>query len=126
MAENRKVNRVEYQGRVFKVQNLRFTPGGKAVCNARMSLNKQFNDEWESFWFTLTAWEEAADTLAACEDKEEVIVRGRMEPSGAFKARNGDEVATGFSIAANEVERLGVPATVPTQAREIDSDDVPF
>jgi single-stranded DNA-binding protein len=122
----KKVNEVAYQGKVYKIRNLAFTPNGTPVCNARMSVSKKFGEEWQSFWFNLTAWGDAADILAECQDKDEVVVRGRLEATQSFKTRAGEEVPTGFGIAANEVERLGTSAPPAAAKPAEDLADLPF
>lgn len=49
---------------------LRYTPGGTAVCNFRMAVNQRIpvgNNEWEVFaqWFKVTVWGKQAEAVNA-------------------------------------------------------------
>lgn len=124
-----KINDTAYEGRVYSIGDLRVTPGGDPVCNARMSINRKFDGEWHSKWFDLTAWGDAADVLASCQHKDEVIVRGRLDLSKPYTKKDGTIVEADFAITADSVERAGgstEPAPVSASQPAINPDDVPF
>jgi single-stranded DNA-binding protein len=127
VSDTYKKNHVEYEGRVFNVRDLRFTGQGNAVCSARMNINRKFDGEWHSVFFDLTAWDEAAEVLAECQDKDDVIVTGRLDVSKPYKKRDGTTVEAAFAITANKVERVGAIAPPPERTpAAVDPSDVPF
>lgn len=104
MSATDRLNTVAFEGKLFSVRDLRFTAGGTAVCSARMSVSRKFDEEWHSVWFDVTAWQEAAETLAECQDRDEVIVRGRLDVSKPYTKRDGTTVDAAFAITADRVE----------------------
>lgn len=113
-----KANSVTYEGRVyFKGQSaeLRHIQAGNAVCDASMRVSKKFgqtDDDWESVWLPITAWDDAAVTLSKVPHKGEVIVTGRLSVKQGFTTRAGEEVPTHLAIVATEVQPLDEPAGV--------------
>ena len=121
-----KVNEVRYEGKVFSVGNLNYTPQGNAVCNARMSVNRKFDDEWHSVWYSVAVWGDDAEVLARCNDKDEVIVTGRLDVSKPFTNKSGVHYEAGPAIFATKCERVG--AFEPAGAASVTAadSDVPF
>jgi single-strand DNA-binding protein len=78
--------RITVEGRLAADPELRFTPGGKAVCNVRLVASQQKkNDagEWvddKTLWLDATVWEQTGEHVANSLQKGElVVVTGRLE-----------------------------------------------
>lgn len=50
-----RINTVNLETRCFNIGELRFTPNGNAVCNARFNIATKHEDEWQTVWYQLTA-----------------------------------------------------------------------
>lgn len=126
---NFKLNDITLETKVYSVKDLRYTGNGKAVCSARILFSAKLDDEWtDGVWWDLTAWEDAAETLAECQQKDEVIVRGGRVKAKAYRNRAG-EVVVGMELVANQLERVGSvapPAGAKPAAPAHDYADVPF
>lgn len=126
-----KRNDVKYQGKLYGAE-LRFTPNGVAVCEGRMSVNRKDKrtDEWQSAWFSVTAWRETAEAMAEIEDKAEVIVTGYLDVDPGYTKRDGTEVDNRVKVTALQVEKVADPRerpqSQPQQVTQEDFDSVPF
>lgn len=89
------------QGEVARLWNeveLRFTSGGKAVCQVPLVFNKrkknQATGEWENageLWVRGQAWEQFAENIAESLSKgDEVIVTGELQQR-KFERKDGTE-----------------------------------
>jgi single-strand DNA-binding protein len=71
-------------GNLTRDPELRFTPGGKAVANLGVAINRRYqvNGEWTEkvSFYTVVAWDTLAENCAASFQKgTRVIVTGRIE-----------------------------------------------
>lgn len=120
-----RINSIDFQTKVYNVRELRRTQQGNAVCNARVKTNTQLDDEWQSSWFDLTAWDEAADVLAGCSHGDEVIIRGGRLGCSAYNSKEGLTVEP--RITTNQLERVGsLDAGAPARTPPPADSDVPF
>jgi single-strand DNA-binding protein len=68
------------EGRVAAEPELRFTPGGKAVCELALVANdrvKQGDGSWadgEAFWLRATCWEQLAENVVNSVEKGDLVV----------------------------------------------------
>ncbi len=125
-----RANDVTYEGPIYSVRDLRYTPNGKATCEARMRVSKKRPDgEYDTVFFDVTAWEQAAEDLAEVANKDEVIVTGRLSVAGGYTKRDGTVVEPAICIVADKVERVGTGTSqqpVAVGAPAVNSDEVPF
>lgn len=128
MSDNYRINDFDYEGKVYNVKDLRYTGNGKPVCSARILFPAKLDDEWtDGVWWDLTAWEDAAETLADCQQKDEVIVRGGRVKAKAYRNRAGETIV-GMELVANQLERVGsvAPPAGSRPAPAVDPASVPF
>lgn len=126
MNEHR-INSLDLQTKVYSVKELRFTPQGSAVCNARIKHSGKLDEEWRAGWIGLVAWDDAADILASCEHGGEVIIRGARVKLNPYRNRAG-EVVDEVQYHTNKIERVGsFDAGQPARSAPAgDPNDVPF
>jgi single-stranded DNA-binding protein len=110
--------------RVYNIGQLRYTPGGDAVCNARTNVAGKHDGEWHPEWIAVTAWGDAADELAACSHGDDVILRDARLSGNAYKKDGA--LVTEVAIHANKVERVGAIAPAATSPLPPADDQVPF
>lgn len=121
-----KINELSYEGRLFSLKPLAYTQDQNPICRARMSINKKIADEWYSYWFSIVAFGEQAERLAACQDKDEVVVRGRLAVDPPYKDRDAQ-----MQVVVQELERMGgepvgaAASAAPAHVRD-DNDQIPF
>ena len=58
---------VDITGNVVRDPELRYTPGGRAICNVRLAVD---GDDGQTRWYTVTAWEHLAEAVGAHVNKE--------------------------------------------------------
>lgn len=121
-----RINEFRLTTRLFNIE-MRYTPDGKAVTNARTNLAFKLDGEWEPVWYSITAWEDAAEELAKFEHGDDVIISGRQQPKG-YRKKDGTLVSEpGFVIdTVTRVDGTAAPAKVQSQPKPNDDSDVPF
>jgi single-strand DNA-binding protein len=126
---------------VVEDPELRFTPGGKAVCNIRLVCNdrkrNQQSHEWEDgdpFWVTGTAWEQAAENIVNSLHKgDRVLVIGKLrqrtfEQDGVKRMVNDlDIFEIGPTLKWSEatVKRIDRSKAAPAERSEPPAEDTP-
>jgi len=66
---------VDITGNAVRAPELRYTPGGKAICNVRLAVD---GDE-QTRWYTLTAWKRLVEAVGAHVNKGDRLgVRGPL------------------------------------------------
>lgn len=96
-------------GNLVAEPDLRFTPGGHAVCNFRIaSTPRQFNrqsNQWEdqeALFLTVNVWRQAAENVAESLQKGmRVMVSGRLRQR-SYETREGEK-RTVFEVEADDV-----------------------
>src|SRR5207302_9924841 len=53
---------IDITGNVARDPELRYTPGGTAICNVRLAVD---GDDGQTSWYTVTAWEHLAEIVGA-------------------------------------------------------------
>lgn len=66
-------------GNVTRDPELRFTPGGLAVCNFGVAVNRKRGDEEQTSFFDVTAFGDLAEHVAELPKGCRVVVVGRLE-----------------------------------------------
>lgn len=121
-----RINEFRLTTRLFNIE-MRFTPDGKAVCNARTNLATKIKDEYHPVWYQITAWEQAAEELAKFEHGDDVVISGRQQPNGYQKRDGTLVVEPGFVIdTVTRADGTAAPTPVQSQPKPTADDDVPF
>lgn len=136
------INQTIISGNLVADPELRYTPSGHAVANARIASNKPFqrNDEWEddTTFVTFTVWRDKAERLAEFFRKGmRVIVTGRLKTE-SWTNDAGDQRSK-LTLDAYDFQPMGrwgdlmndgdsdggaAPRRKPDP--EMDIDDIPF
>lgn len=88
------LNKVIMIGNVGTDPEMRYTPSGSAVTDFRLAVSRRFstrdgNQQEETEWFTVTAWERLADTVNQYVTKGmKVYVEGRLK-SRSYQGNDG-------------------------------------
>jgi single-strand DNA-binding protein len=88
------LNKVTMIGNVGTDPEMRYTPSGAAVTDFRLAVSRRFstrdgNQQEETEWFTVTAWERLADTVNQYVTKGmKVYVEGRLK-SRSYQGNDG-------------------------------------
>ncbi|MFP6569478.1 MAG: single-stranded DNA-binding protein [Dehalococcoidia bacterium] len=88
------LNKVTMIGNVGTDPEMRYTPSGSAVTDFRLAVSRRFstrdgNQQEETEWFTVTAWERLADTVNQYVTKGmKVYVEGRLK-SRSYQGNDG-------------------------------------
>lgn len=88
------LNHVVLIGRLCKDPELRYTPSGKAVANARLAVDRGTTNpqgEKETDFIDLVLWEKRAETMANYKRKGDLIaVAGRLQMR-SYETRDGQK-----------------------------------
>ncbi len=106
------VNKVFLMGNLGADPELRYTPGGAAVCDMRIATNRRFktrDGDWqeETEWHSVVVWGRQAET------SKEYLAKGRtVFIEGRLKTRSWDDQKSGqkrykTEIVADNVQFLG-------------------
>ncbi|MDA1256609.1 MAG: single-stranded DNA-binding protein [Chloroflexi bacterium] len=88
------LNKVIMIGNVGTDPEMRYTPSGSAVTDFRLAVSRRYstrdgNQQEETEWFTVTAWERLADTVNQYVTKGmKVYVEGRLK-SRSYQGNDG-------------------------------------
>lgn len=134
------LNVVVVIGRLTKDPELRFTPGGKAVCQLRLAVDRGTSNpqgEKEADFFDVVVWDKQAENCANYLGKGRLIaVNGRLQ-SRSYDAQDGGR-RTVVEIVARDVRFLerkpgsegasGGPSSgsFGAEIKPSNDDDVPF
>lgn len=121
-----RLNEFRLETRLFNIE-MRYTPDGKALTNARTNLAFKLDGEWEPVWYSITAWEDAAEQLAKFEHGDDVIITGRQQPRGYVKKDGTLHTEPGFVIdTVTRADGTAAPAKVQSQPAPSPDDQIPF
>lgn len=79
------INRVVISGRLTRDPELRYTPGGKAVCTVALAVNRRYKDasgQWQddTTYINVVCWMKVAELVNRYLHKgSPVLVEGRLE-----------------------------------------------
>ncbi len=123
------VNSVFLQGRLTRDPELRYTPGGTAVCDFRLASTRYYRDsndeqQEETLFAPVTVWGRQAENCGEYLEKgQETIVEGRLQLD-EWETDDGENRSE-IKIVANNVQFLGGgsggtapsgPSSSPSQA----------
>ncbi len=92
---NDDINQVELAGRLASDPVMRYTPGGKAVANARLATNRRSAGPNGTEWHNLVFWEGLAKTIMAEQlaEGDSLHVRGRLQ-TRSWEGQDGQKRRT--------------------------------
>lgn len=132
------VNRVILVGRLGADPELRYTPGGAAVCNFRIATNEVWKDsegEWQerTEWHNIVAWRELAERCGEQLRKgARIYIEGRLQ-TREWEGRDGVKRRT-TEIVAQRMQMMDRRAVEPVEEAPLmpeeegsgEEDDLPF
>lgn len=130
------MNKITATGRLAADAEVRFTPGGDAICNFRLASDVGFGDKKTTNWFACQIWGKRGEALAPHLSKgQQVTVFGTLtlrewENKDKVKQLSPDVRVDEIELQGGKREESAAPARakpgrMAEQAPEF-SDDVPF
>ncbi len=110
------LNKVFLIGNLTKDPELRYTPGGKAVANLRIAVNRKFKDragelKEDTCFVTVTVWDkQAEDCRQYLRKGRSILVEGMLQ-SRSWDAPDGQK-RSAIDVRAERVQFLGAPGSV--------------
>lgn len=96
------MNTITITGNLTRDPELRFTNSGKAVAGFGIAVTRKYNDQEQTSFYNVTAWDTLGENVAACLKKgDRVMVAGRPEIR-EYEAKDGTKRQS-FDIVADEV-----------------------
>jgi len=118
------INRITLLGHLGKDPEIKYTPGGKTVCNASIATEKSWkkDDEWKkkTTWHRIVAWGKTAEALGLGTKGSLVLVEGELTQRSWENKEGVKQFVT--EVLAGVVVVIGKLQTPPT---ETDRDEVP-
>ncbi len=105
------LNKVLLIGNLTRDPELRYTPGGVAVANLRLAVNRKYKDKSgelkeDTCFVTVTAWDKQAETCNQYLQKgSAVFVEGRLQ-SRSWETSDGQKRNT-IDVRAERIQFLG-------------------
>ena len=118
------INCAIVQGKLGKDPEIRYTPGGDAVCKFSLAVSKKYKDKQGqkkeiTFWANIVAWRQLAEICGKYLVKgQECLIRGELSSSEWTK--DGVKMRS-VEIIASEMHFCG-----PAPAKKADDEDIPF
>ena len=115
------LNKVLMIGNLTKDPELRYTPGGVAVTNLRIAVNRKFRDrsgelKEDTCFITITAWDKQAEVCNQYLQKgRQVFVEGRLQ-SRSWETSDGQKRNT-IEVRAERIQFLGPNAGKPVEGK---------
>lgn len=107
-------------GRVVRDPDLRYTPGGKAVANFTLAINRQGKDK-EADFIDHVVWDQLAEIVANWAKKGRLVAtEGRLQ-ARTYEARDGGK-RKAVEVVAYSVKFLDQPKDDAAQNGEGDED----
>jgi len=103
-------------GNLGRDPEMRYTPGGQAVCNLSVATNRTWSrdgeQQKETAWFRVTVWGRQAETVNQYLKKgRSVLVEGRLNPDENGNPRiwtsNDGQPRASFEVTAQTIRFLG-------------------
>jgi single-strand DNA-binding protein len=133
------VNKVIILGNLGADPELKYTPGGKAVCNLRIATTEAWKDkagakQEKTEWHRVTVWDKQGESCGKYLKKgRSVYVEGRLQ-TRSYEKEGQKHYAT--DVVADNVVFIGAadgapnarpaPSAVEAHPANQDTDDVPF
>jgi single-strand DNA-binding protein len=135
------LNKVFLLGNLTRVPELRYTPGGTAVADLRIAVNRNYTTQGgekreDTCFLTVVVWGKQAETCREYLDKgSQILVEGRLQTRD-WEAKDGQK-RTVTEVVAERVQFMGRPraaaaAAVPAAPESFGDEaggteeDVPF
>ena len=133
------LNKVFLLGNLTRVPELRYTPGGTAVADLRLAVNRNYTTQSgekreDTCFLTVVVWGKQAESCREYLDKgSPILVEGRLQTRD-WEAKDGQK-RTVTEVVAERVQFMGrgkgpAPAAVPAaesfSEEGASDDDVPF
>ena len=85
------MNVVYLLGRIGKVEDMRYTQGGKAVINFSLATNEGYGDRQTTTWHDIVAWDKQAEFVAKYLDKgAQILIEGSIRRR-SWEAQDGSK-----------------------------------
>lgn len=111
------LNKVYLMGNLTRDPELRFTPGGMAVCNLGLAVNRVYNDKQnqkqkEVTFLRIVVWGKQGETCGSYLKKgRSILVEGRLQ-SRSWEGKDGQK-NNAIEVVADRVQFLGGPGDRP-------------
>ncbi len=137
------VNKVILIGRLGKDPELKYTPGGRAVCNFSLATDRRWSSQdgqknQATTWHNIVAWGKQAEVMKEYLQKgREVYIEGRID-NRSYDDKDGNKryisevVVERFQFVGSRADTEAPPADVPAEAStpstgdSQEDDDLPF
>lgn len=109
------LNLVQVIGNVGKDPEMRYTPGGQAVTQFSVAVNRRWqkDGEWqeETEWFAVTTWSQLAERLADSESGSSIRKGDQVYVQGRSQTRSWEDDGGNrrykTELVADKVQKLG-------------------
>lgn len=96
------MNTITITGNLTRDPELRYTNSGKAVAGFGIAVTRKYNDQEQTSFYNVNAWDTLGENVAACLHKgDRVMVGGRIE-TREWEAKDGTK-RTSVDIVADEI-----------------------
>ena len=118
------LNMAVVQGKLGKDPELRYTPGGDAVCKFSLAVTQKYTDksgnkQEKVFWANIVAWRKLAEICSKYLVKgQECLITGSLSSSEWEK--------NGVKMRSTEIVAATMNFCGPAPAKSDDEDDIPF
>lgn len=118
------LNMAIVQGKLGKDPEVRYTPGGDAVCKFSMAVSKKYTDKHgqkkeQVYWANIVAWRKLAEICGKYLVKgQECIIVGELSSSEWEK--------NGVKMKSTEIVASTMNFCGPAPASKQEEDDIPF
>lgn len=126
------MNSIVVAGRIGNDSELRYTPGGTAVANFSVAVDKQKKngEKQQPLWLKVTLWGKLAESLNQYLTKGSIVaIQGELEVK-QYEKRDGG-AGTSVEINARQVRLLGGNGSAATDKSqtpeaELEDENIPF
>lgn len=116
-------NQIQLIGNLGTDPVMRYTPEGIAVTDFRLAVNYKSSREESVEWFTVTCWNNLAESVNQYLEKgRQIFVQGRLR-SKTYEANDGSTRFT-VEVIANNVQFLGRPESGDSDIESEESEEV--
>lgn len=116
-------NQIQLIGNLGTDPVMRYTPEGIAVTDFRLAVNYKSSREESVEWFTVTCWNNLAESVNQYLEKgRQIFVQGRLR-TNTYEANDGSTRFT-VEVIANNVQFLGRPESGDSDIESEESEEV--
>ena len=118
------MSKIQIIGNVGRDAELRMTPGGHAVCEFPVAVNRKAQGKEETDWYRVSCWGKQAEIAQQYVRKGTIaFVSGRFSPRTYVDKSGANRVS--YDIAADDFQMLGGKSADP-EAPAFDPSEIPF